>query len=114
MRAFLLLLSIALAACTSKGSGSGTSTSTSTTTTSGGGSTAAASVQLTWTASTGSPNGYYVEQSTDGTNFNRVATTATTNALIPNLTVGQTYYFRVRGYNAGGYSAASSVYTVTP
>jgi hypothetical protein len=43
-----------------------------------------------------------------------VAQVTTTSALVGSLSVGHTYYFRVRAYNAGGYSPYSNVITVTP
>jgi hypothetical protein len=75
---------------------------------------AVANLQLSWTASTGTPSGYYVEMSTNGTTFNRIATTTATTYLVTGVPVGQTYFFRVSGYNAGGASIPTTVASVTP
>jgi predicted phage tail protein len=70
---------------------------------------ATAAVQITWAASSGSPSGYYVEQSSNGVNFTQVQSVATTTATVSGLTLGSTYYFRVRAYNPAG----DSGYTAT-
>ena len=64
-----------------------------------------ASVQLSWTASTGSPYGYYVQQSSDGVTFSTVQTVTTTSAVVSGLFEGKTYYFRIQAYNQGGTSS---------
>jgi hypothetical protein len=97
-----------LAGCGGKG-GSNPSTSAGATRT----ATVVKAASLSWTASTGTPSGYSVEQSSDGVTFTQVATSATTSAVVSGLPSGHTYYFRVKGYNAGGYSAASSVITLS-
>jgi hypothetical protein len=63
-----------------------------------------ASVQLNWTASTGSPSGYFVEQSTDGVSFTQVQAVPSPTASTATVTVqsGNKYYFRIRSYNQGG------------
>jgi hypothetical protein len=112
-RLLLTVLIPLLAACGSSKGGGSTSTATSTS-----GSTSSspsvASVALTWAASTGNPSGYYVEESGDGTTFTTVQTVYTNAATVASLTVGHTYYFRVRAYNAGGYSSYSNTFSVTP
>ncbi|MGZ3651484.1 MAG: fibronectin type III domain-containing protein [Bdellovibrionota bacterium] len=115
MRKLILpLLVLLLAGCDNS-----KSVATKSTSTTGGGGTAStpavASVQLNWTASTGSPSGYYVEKSGDaGATYTTVATVTTNSALVGSLTIGHAYLFRVRGYNSGGYSGYSNVFTVTP
>lgn len=64
-----------------------------------------ASVQLNWTASTGSPYGYYVQQSTDGVNFTTVQTVTSTSTVVSGLYTGKSYYFRIQAYNQGGTSS---------
>jgi titin len=71
-------------------------------------------VQLTWTAATGSPAGYYIEQSTDGVNFSQVAISTGNSAQISGVASGITYYYRIRAYNAGGTSAYTAVVSATP
>jgi hypothetical protein len=71
------------------------------------------SVQLNWTASSGSPQGYYIEQSTNGTTFTQVQSVTTTSATITGLNAGTVYYFRIRSYNSGGDSSYTATQTVT-
>jgi hypothetical protein len=66
-------------------------------------------VQLAWSASSGSPQGYYVEQSTNNVNFTQIQAVSTNSALVTGLSAGQTYYFRVRAYNKAGDSAYTSI-----
>jgi hypothetical protein len=108
-----LLLVLPLASCAVKGGSNPTATTSGSSSGSTTGSTSP-SVQLSWNASTGSPSGYYVQKSTDGTNYNTIQTVTGTTATVANLTHGQTYYFRIQAYNAGGFSGASNVFTVTP
>ncbi len=71
-------------------------------------------VNITWTAATGNPEGYLLEQSTDGTNFSQVQAilgAASTSATVTHLTRGATYYFRMRTFNAAGESTYSGTYT---
>jgi hypothetical protein len=71
-------------------------------------------VQLSWAASTGSPTGYSIEESTDDVNFTQIATEGNvTTATVNVSSYSQTYYFRVRAFNQGGYSSYSPVATVT-
>jgi hypothetical protein len=64
---------------------------------------------LNWTASSGYPQGYDVEQSSDGVNFTQVMQVPTNSATITNIQTGHVYYYRVRAYNQGGTSAYTSV-----
>jgi hypothetical protein len=71
------------------------------------------SAQLNWVASPGVVTGYKIESSSDNVNFSVVQTVgATSSATVNNLTLGQTYYFKVIAYNAGGDSPASSVTSI--
>jgi hypothetical protein len=62
---------------------------------------------LSWSASSGMPDGYYVDQSTDGTNWTQIQNVTETSTYVDGLTSGTKYYFRVRSYNSAGTSAAS-------
>lgn len=70
-------------------------------------------ITLNWTASTGSPQGYYVEQSSDGVNFTQIMQVTANSATVTNIQTGQVYYYRVRAYNQGGDSAYTSVVTAS-
>jgi hypothetical protein len=72
-----------------------------------------AQVQLAWTAPSPAPQGYTVEQSSDGVTFalQQTISTNVTNANVTGLTSGQTYYFRVNAVNVYGSSAYSVVVT---
>jgi titin len=80
--------------------------------------TGATSVTLSWAAVTGAST-YEVEQSTDGTTWNSLGSTAGTSLDDTTLSSGTTYYFRIQTSNATGSSAyvtATNVLTqpVTP
>ena len=75
-------------------------------------------INLTWTDNDVTPNkadGYYIEQSTDGTNFTRVATAGagTISYLVGGLALSTTYYFRVQAYNSIGVSAYTNIASAT-
>jgi hypothetical protein len=69
--------------------------------------------QLTWGASGGLPDGYLVEQSTDGATYTQIQTVTETSTFVDGLTVGVRYYFRVRSFNSTGNSGYSPTATVT-
>lgn len=103
--AFLLVLG----ACNSGGdSGGGSSSSTTTT-------VGTHAVTLNWTAAaTGSATvGYKIEKSTDAVSYAEVLSVDNvTTASVTSLAAG-TYYFRIRAYNAGGYSSYTSPVSIT-
>lgn len=72
------------------------------------------SISITWIGLPGATGGYEVEQSDDGsTNWTQVATPAAgaTSYTDTGLDPDTAYFYRVRGTNAGGDSAWSSVVT---
>jgi titin len=100
------LLLTGLAGCDSTTSTSfNTPTATATPTT--------ARVQLNWTTSAPTAQGYYVEQSNDGVNFTQVLAIAAPPVTLSGLTKGAQYSFRVRAFNAAGDSPYTAVTTVT-
>jgi fibronectin type 3 domain-containing protein len=75
-------------------------------------------INLTWTDDTQKPNtasGYTVQESTDGSTFNTVATTsAGANSLaVGGLAALTKYYFRISGFNSLGSSGLSNVASAT-
>lgn len=64
-------------------------------------------VILSWTDTSSNEDGFWVERSTDGTNFSFLATTTFASYVNSGLTTG-TYYYKVRAYNGIGNSAFSS------
>jgi len=77
-------------------------------------------VALAWAppvsvANSGAPTNYLIYQSTNGYGFgNPISVGNATNFTVPNLTVGQDYYFRVTAANAGGESFPSAVVGCRP
>ena len=81
-------------------------------------------VRVQWYDASDNEMGFYIERSTDGTNFNVVGTLVTNGNGTGNrtytdsgLSYGITYYYRVRAYAqsfTSGYSNVSSVNTSTP
>ncbi len=67
-------------------------------------------INLSWQDNAGNETGYEVEQSTDGTNFTRVAqlNANTTSYAASNLNAATTYTFRVRAVNPAGGSGYSN------
>jgi hypothetical protein len=72
------------------------------------------SVVLSWQDTSLQEDGFYVEGSTDGTTFVRIATRAVnaTGFTVTSLTSGKTSWYRVRGFNALGAGAASPVVSI--
>lgn len=68
-------------------------------------------IDLTWTNNADNVQGFKVGKSTDGINFTEVTSGSSYSAT--GLTVGTTYYFRVRAYNAAGDSAYSNIVIAT-
>jgi hypothetical protein len=68
-------------------------------------------IQLSWAPSSGNPQGYYVEQSTNGTDFLQIQTVTAPMASI--VATPGTYYFRIRSYNEAGASGYSAVIAAT-
>lgn len=73
--------------------------------------TASTNVQLTWADNSSDEDGFYIERSTDGTNYTQVGSvladvaTYDDNGLQPNTL----YYYQVQAYNSFGSSAYSNV-----
>jgi hypothetical protein len=110
MRHSLCLLAFLLLAACGKGSES-----------SGTGGTNSAKISvvnnralLSWTACSGLPDGYYVEQSTDAVSFTQVQDVTETSTYLDGLTGGTTFYFRVRSHNSSGNSGHTDIAAVTP
>jgi hypothetical protein len=72
-------------------------------------------INLTWTDNANNENGFKVEQSTDGTNFQQIATLASnaTSYSATGLSASTTYYYRVAGFNAAGNSQYSNTANAT-
>jgi fibronectin type 3 domain-containing protein len=73
-------------------------------------------VSLSWTAATGSPNGYNVKRSTvSGGPYTTVgSTTAPTVTYNDSVLGGQTYYYVVTAFNGGGEGGISSGTSASP
>ncbi len=76
------------------------------------------SVNLIWTDATVSPNtatAYLIQDSTDGTNFNTIATSeaGSTSIAVGGLSSSTGYWFRIIGFNPVGSSQPSNVATAT-
>ena len=69
---------------------------------------------LSWQTGSGLPDGYRVEQSSDGVSWNQILTVTETSTYVDGLTSGNTYYFRVRSFNSAGPSGYSGTVTLIP
>jgi calcineurin-like phosphoesterase family protein/purple acid phosphatase-like protein/fibronectin type III domain protein len=72
-------------------------------------------IDLAWTDNSTDESGFKIEQSTDGVNFNQIATVGAnvTGYSSTGLSPTTTYSYRVRAFNAAGDSAYSNVATAT-
>jgi hypothetical protein len=78
------------------------------------GQTVGSDVLLNWSDLTSTnEDGFSIERGTDGINFNEVYTTALNELTKTDLSLssGSTYYYRVRAFNAIGYSGYTGVVT---
>ena len=67
-------------------------------------------LQLSWKANLGEQEGFNIEQSMDGVNFNQILQVADgINTAQVSVTAGQRYYFRIRSYNPAGSSPYSAI-----
>jgi hypothetical protein len=72
-------------------------------------------ITLTWQDNSNNEDGFDVERSTDGTNFNQIAQTAANVVTFDDTTVAPAtqYFYRVRAFNTAGNSAYSNVASAT-
>jgi hypothetical protein len=73
------------------------------------------SIKLSWTDNSTDETGFYIEQSSDGTNYTVIGTVAadTTTFLNTGLPQVTKYYYRVRAFNASLISPYSAVFTTS-
>ena len=74
------------------------------------------SIAVGWSDNSSDEDGFELERSTDGTSFSLLVTASAnqTSHLDVGLTPGQTYYYRVRAFNANGNSSYSDTDSATP
>jgi hypothetical protein len=67
-------------------------------------------INLAWTDSSNNETNFRIEQSLNGTSFTEVATVGanSTSYSRTGLAANTRYYFRVRGWNASGFSGYSN------
>ncbi len=72
-------------------------------------------IRLQWTDNASNEQGYYVEVSVNGGNFNQITTLSanTTTYTATGLTEATNYTYRIRSYNSAGTSAASNTASAT-
>jgi hypothetical protein len=72
-------------------------------------------IDLQWQDNSDNEDGFKIERSSDGTNFNQIATVGAGVTTYPNtgLAPSTTYWYRVRAFNAGGDSDYSNVASAT-
>jgi uncharacterized protein YkwD len=73
-------------------------------------------INLSWTDNSDNESGFRIERSPDGTTWTEIATVGANVTTYSNtgLTCNQTYYYRVRAYNAQGNSGYSNTVSVAP
>lgn len=72
-------------------------------------------IQVTWTDAATNEFGYYIDRSTDGTNYTRLGTNSvnSTSFLDNGLPAGVTFFYRVIAYNGAGESGGSGASSFT-
>lgn len=80
-----------------------------------GSATTSSAVGLSWTDNASNETGFNVERSTDAVNWGGIATTSanTSSYYDSGLSASTTYYYRVRTFNYGAYSAYTNIATST-
>ncbi|MGZ3649898.1 MAG: fibronectin type III domain-containing protein [Bdellovibrionota bacterium] len=104
MKHLILAMALLLVAACSRGGGADLGN--------GGGITPAVTAVnnralLSWSSGSGMADGYFVEQSTDNSTWTQIQAVVETSTYIDGLTLGTTYYFRVRSHNSTGNSPYS-------
>ena len=72
-------------------------------------------IALSWTDNATNETGYYIQRSTDGTNYTQVGSVGAgvTSYSDSGLSASTKYYYRVCDYNAGGTSAYTNIASAT-